>query len=484
MLLSRILDARLVADLDVTGIKVDSRAINSGDLFVALTGTRDGEGFISDAIKRGAIAVLYDNKHLIDEPKGVMAIGVDSLSDKLPEIAKRFFSYKKDSLQLIGVTGTNGKTSIAYVLQQMFALLGEQTGYIGTLGYSCTTGTQFNTSESTLTTPDVFTNYKYLRQAVKDGCKNMVVEASSHGLAQNRLAGLDFSYGIFSNLTRDHLDYHKDFDDYFAAKKKLFDSTQTAIINIDDSYGRQLLSELPSSICYSITQAEAPNGARILYARDFISNLESTRFTLCYSGESVACHTSMAGTFAVSNILAACCVLIDKGYSLQRLSQVISKIKSPPGRLELVAREPWIFIDFAHTPDALEKALHELRSMTTGKLSILFGCGGNRDTGKREIMGQRASEIADFVYITSDNPRNEDPQAIIEQIVQGVGIENKTKVIVEADRAAAIELAVKAAKQNDCLLIAGKGHETGQVIRGIVHPFSDHETLVRLLAGR
>lgn len=487
MLLSKLLAIDITTDVDVTGMNVDSRAIQPGDLFVALPSAHSQvQAFIADAIERGAQAVVYDKKHLFELPDTIASVGINGLSDSLSGIAQRFFSYKKDALQLIGVTGTNGKTSIAYILQQFFSLLGEPTGYIGTLGYGSSKGgptVQLNNSGSSLTTPDILTVYKYVNQCSQDGCSNMVIEASSHGLAQNRLAGLDFAYGIFSNLSRDHFDYHTGFDDYFAAKKKLFDSTQVAIINMDDNYGRQLLAEITPAICYSVTDSEAVKGARIVYAQDCVTGLDSTSFTLCYFGESVACHTSVTGMFATSNILAACCVLLDRGYSLHNLRDVMGAIQTPPGRLELVAREPWIFIDFAHTPDALATTLQELRRITKGQLSVVFGCGGDRDRGKRAVMGQCASEIADLVYITSDNPRNEDPQVIIDHILQGVATENQSKVIVEADRARAIALAVESAQASDCLLVAGKGHETTQTIRGVVHPLSDHETVAQLVTN-
>ena len=489
MRLSQLLARELspdVSDVDISGMRLDSRFIRSGDVFFGLPGLdSDGRLFIEQAIVAGAHAVVYEAEDGFSPQLSttrVPVIGVHSLRSKLAAYARRFYRLPSQDSGLIGITGTNGKTSIALIVQQMLRDVDRHCGYVGTLGFGHSLS---ELSGSSLTTPDICTLYGQISQFINDGSNLIAIEASSHALDQGRMQGLFFDYAVFSNLSRDHFDYHRGFAEYFDAKRKLFDMCRTAIVNIDDQYGRQLVEQLSKHktvLSYSISGAGYGSYTSFAHASQCVLSASGISFVLHCGNQSITCTTGLLGSFSISNILAASCVLIDMGYSLEQLAHAIEQLVTPSGRLERVADNPAVFIDYAHTPDALSRALIELQSMVFNRVFVVFGCGGDRDNGKRPLMGVNASRYADRVFITNDNPRSESPQKIIDQILSDIPDREMFRVTANPDRARAIAQAISEAGGDDCVLVAGKGHETGQVIGDAVIAYSDHDTVARLVA--
>ncbi len=448
------------------GISDDSREVKPGFAFVACRGGNvDGHRFISEAIKAGATAIFAEEK--IDLPEDVALVVLPDTKKALPELARAHFGAPEEKLTLIGVTGTNGKTSVTFFIHQLLGLLGQPSGLIGTIFYD----TGIRKEKASHTTPGPIKLRRLLREMLDAGLSHVVMEVSSHALAQGRVAGLSFDVAAFTNLSRDHLDYHRDMEAYFQAKKKLFTThlkaSGQAVVNVASTWGRRLAQELSAPV---IKIGEDLGGMVTQRSRAGYS------FLLVYGQKQQSLATTLYGDFQLENLLMATGCGLALGFSFEEIVPLLPKLKAPPGRLELIGEKngALIFVDYAHTPEALKGALMSLRPVAK-RLLVLFGCGGDRDQGKRPLMGQIAEAHADQVILTSDNPRSEDPQKIINDILKGM----KSKpVLVEPDRREAIWAALSLLREGDILLIAGKGHEDYQEIAGKRYPFSDAQ-LVR-----
>jgi UDP-N-acetylmuramoyl-L-alanyl-D-glutamate--2,6-diaminopimelate ligase len=470
----------------VTGMTLDSRHINAGDLFLACRGLSvDGAKFIDDAIAAGASAVLIDAASARETQNyPVPIIAVPELAEKAGLIASRFYDLPSASINVIGITGTNGKTSIAYfIVQSLNANSDENAGVVGTLGI----GVPGKMQESANTTPDTITIHRAIADMRDQGMRNVVMEVSSHALDQARVVAVSFDIAIFSNLSQDHLDYHGDMQSYAEAKRQLFlkQSLHSAVINIDDDFGRQLAKEFATSlrvITYS-TNADAIDEGSSEHVSGLVTCAELGALTIEVKspwGEGTIV-TRLSGEFNASNILACVSALCLSGLTFTDAIERISKLQAVPGRMECFSKagNARVIVDYAHTPDALEKVLTSLRYASKGKLVCVFGCGGDRDKGKRALMGKIAETWSDHIILTNDNPRNEDAMSIIEQIL--TGIESKDKFSIIADRGLAIEQAIRLSSADDVVLIAGKGHESWQEIAGERSPFSDRILVRNLL---
>ena len=461
----------------VTGLQRDSRLIMPGEVFIALPGPRfDGRSHILQALDAGAIMVLY-------EPHGCevncvfseRCLPVPGLADLVSDLASTFYGNPSHFVPVVGVTGTNGKTTIAHQLTQANVLLGRRAVYIGTLGI----GDIKSLTASANTTPDALCLQRVLSECKNSGIEQVCMEVSSHGLAEKRVANIEFEQAIYTNLTHDHLDYHGNIADYAAAKKQLFltPSLKSAIINYDDPYAIQMIAALPAG-CQLLTY-----GLRYgcdLQATNIEYSISGTSFDVVSVFGNVRLRTTGVGKFNVYNSLAVFASLLAQGHNINAVSQVMTKLQSCPGRMELVMQTPCVVVDYAHTPDALENVLQTLRQFklakSSNKIWVVFGCGGDRDRSKRPIMGQIASKYADVVVITSDNPRKESPNEIIDAIAVGVIPESNVMKIL--DRAEAISTVLKLASKNDIILISGKGHESYQEI-GTLRIFFSDQAVVR-----
>ena len=445
--------------LDVSGLSLNTKTLNKGDVFVALQGEKNhGVEFIEDAIEKGCIAVLVDGK---DFDCKVPSIRVDNLKAHLSTLAQNFYTSAKN-VDLIAVTGTNGKTSVSHYISQLLDFMEIDNGVIGTLGMTKTQNKSINT------TPDLFSIYSTLEEYSSNKVNIAVIEASSHALMQGRLEGLSFSQGIFTNLTQDHLDYHGTMDNYREAKGKLFQDnfSKKAIINRDDENHQYFLdtSSDKDPITFGIDDLEFYKNSE----NGFICQLNDYVFEL-----------PLVGEFNLSNAIAAYKSVKCLGFSDDQIIPCLAKLSPPPGRMQQLPNSN-IWIDYAHTPDALDNALSTLRThYPEFSIRVIFGCGGDRDKGKRQMMGKIASENADSIILTNDNPRGEDPQSIIDDILAGTKVENDVQVIL--DRGNAIHSAIQSLGEEEALLIAGKGHETSQVIGTKTLPFSDIEVALNAL---
>ena len=445
--------------LDVSGLSLNTKTLNKGDVFIALQGEKNhGVEFIEDAIEKGCIAVLVDGN---DFDCKVPSIRVDNLKAHLSTLAQNFYTSAKN-VDLIAVTGTNGKTSVSHYISQLLDFMEIDNGVIGTLGMTKTQNKSINT------TPDIFSIYSTLEEYSSNKVNIAVIEASSHALMQGRLEGLSFSQGIFTNLTLDHLDYHGTMDNYREAKGKLFQDnfSKKAIINRDDENHQYFLdtSSDKDPITFGIDDLEFYKNSE----NGFICQLNDYVFEL-----------PLVGEFNLSNAIAAYNSVKCLGFSDDQIIPNLAKLSPPPGRMQQLANSN-IWIDYAHTPDALDNALSTLRThYPEFNIRVIFGCGGDRDKGKRQMMGKIASENADSIILTNDNPRGEDPQSIIDDILAGTKVENDVQVIL--DRGNAIHSAIQSLGEEEALLIAGKGHETSQVIGTKTLPFSDIEVALNAL---
>ncbi len=473
----------------VSGLTLDSRQVAPGDLFIALIGvSRDGREFLPEALARGAVAALVevgDNWQGLSWQDSVPVIAVPELATQVSAIAGRFYGEPGRQLQLVGITGTNGKTTCSLLLAQLFALLKGQAAVVGTLGYGLLNGAeplapQLEKLRSTgLTTPDAVTLQRALAELASGAAQPgmlTAMEVSSHALVQGRVAALPFDTGLFTNLSRDHLDYHGDMDSYGRAKAQLLlvEELGRAIVNLDDSWAASLLSQLPAGVqglSYSLD-----NPAADLYLKNRRTHMNGATATLVTPWGQGELRTSLLGAFNLGNLLAAIALAGDQGLPLTDILAVVPRLQPAPGRMQPVTADTvgadiQVLVDYAHTPDALEQALKALRGHTGGRLWCVFGCGGDRDPGKRPLMGALAQQLADCVIVTNDNPRSEDPAKIAADIVRGM--DNADACLVVADRAMAIDLAVQQARPGDLVLIAGKGHENYQIFADETLPFSD-----------
>ena len=465
------------AEVDITGVNIDSRKIEKGHLFVAIKGTQtDGHRFIPKALELGAVAVLCED--LPEEPNGaVIYVQVASTEAAVGPVATVFYGEPSQHLKLVGVTGTNGKTTIATLLYNMFRKFGHKCGLLSTVCNYI----EGEAIPADHTTPDPIELNKLLHQMVEAGCEYAFMECSSHAIAQQRIGGLKFAGGLFTNLTRDHLDYHKTFENYRDAKKAFFDGLSKeafAITNADDKNGSVMVQNCKAQVKTYSVQRMADFRARIIECHFEGMYLE-------INGQEVG--VQFIGKFNVSNLLAVYGAAVMLGKKPEDILVVLSTLKSVAGRLEPIRSEEGVtaVVDYAHTPDALENvlnAIHEVMEGKQGKIITVCGAGGNRDKGKRPLMAQEAVKQSDRVIITSDNPRFEEPQDIINDMLAGLDQKQMKKVVSIVDRKEAIRTACMMAEKGDVILIAGKGHEDYQEIKGVKHHFDDRE-VVREIFG-
>jgi UDP-N-acetylmuramoyl-L-alanyl-D-glutamate--2,6-diaminopimelate ligase len=455
----------------VTGLQSDSRKVQAGDVFLAAQGVGShGLQYVEVALDNGAAAVLWEPASGISEPfLDVPTVAVPNLSGQMGALAARFYGEPAKALKSLGVTGTDGKTSTAWLSAQLLSIVGEPASYIGTLGL----GAWNNLAAASYTTPFPLELHSTLAGFVAQGHKALCMEVSSHALDQGRVAGVRFDAAILTNITRDHLDYHGTVEAYAAAKKKLFTTyaSGACVLNTDDPHGLMWAKELPHVIAYGL-QPQA-GFERYLWAENLRLSTRGLSFILNSAWGSVAVQSKLLGRFNVSNLLAVLGGLLALGYDFHALTNAIPQLVTVPGRMEALGggEQPLVVVDYAHTPKALEGVLTALRAHTSGKLICVFGCGGDRDRGKRPLMGLAAQRLADVVIITDDNPRSEDPASIVAEI-GSVGT-------VIHDRAHAIQQAISQAKMGDVVLIAGKGHENTQTYGHEVRGFSDKAEVLK-----
>lgn len=438
-------------DIEATGLCLNSKNAQPGDVFVALKGeTTHGIKYIDQAISKGCVAVLVDAKNI---ECAVPAIYIANLPSHLPALAKRFYQPAKN-IKIIAVTGTNGKTSVAYFIAQLLSKLGVKNGLIGTLGIS-------NSSQkSRHTTPDIFTLYRVLNDYYTNNIDTAVLEVSSHAISQNRIAGLEIEQVVFTNFSQDHLDYHHTLDEYLKTKAQLFalKSVKSVILNQDDKY-------------YKYFRDSAKNKQHSYYSINDFHRIQTTQQGFLLQLNNTVFEAPLLGEFNLHNILAARSSVKQCGFDDEAIIPLLSKLTAPKGRMQKI-KNRLVWVDYAHTPDALEKAITALQQHYPAfKVRVMFGCGGNRDQDKRAKMGKIASTLTDSLILTNDNPRLENPQTIIDDILSGVG--NNCTLNIIKDRRLAIETAVSTLKDDECLLIAGKGHETTQQFKNEVLHLND-----------
>jgi UDP-N-acetylmuramoyl-L-alanyl-D-glutamate--2,6-diaminopimelate ligase len=474
-------------DTLLSGLQLDSRKVKNGDVFIALNGVNtNGNKFISDAIGKGAVAVLMESeKEGISNTLTVPVISVTNLKLKLGKIASQYYEHPSKDLTIVGVTGTNGKTSVIHFLAQILSDHGNvPVGSIGTLGCG-----QFNKlKQCANTTPDIITINQLLFEFRSQNIKNVLMEVSSIGLEQGRVNEINFETAVFTNLTRDHLDYHGDMSLYGDSKKKLFDAPGiiNAVINVDDDFGIKLASEISSQINkigYGIVGNHS-NGHLNKY--DVFASIKNDEFNsldvdITSPWGKGEVNVPISGKYNVYNLLACLSVACLQGISFDKVLDIFTNLNAVPGRMEYFGKPTIakIFIDYSHTPDALQQALISLRSQCKGKLICVFGCGGGRDRGKRSEMGMIAEQYADHIILTNDNPRTESAENIIKDIQSGM--KGKVPVEINIDRSSAIRKSIEITGKDDYVLIAGKGHESYQEIGVTKHPYSDRQQVRNLL---
>ena len=476
--LSKVKSADIIGDasVDITGVNIDSRRIQPGHLFVAVRGTQvDGHSFIPKAIEQGAVAVLCEEVPA-ERSEGVTYVKVVSTEEAVGPVATMFYGDPSTKLQLVGVTGTNGKTTIATLLYNMFRKFGHKCGLLSTVCNYI----EDEAIPADHTTPDPIELNSLLAKMVEAGCEYAFMECSSHAIAQKRIGGLKFAGGLFTNLTRDHLDYHKTFENYRDAKKAFFDSlpkTAFAITNADDKNGMVMVQNTKATVKTYSTRTMA----------DFKAKIIECHFEGMYldiDGHEVG--VQFIGKFNVSNLLAVYGAAVMLGKNPEDILVIMSTLKSVSGRLEPIRSNDGVtaIVDYAHTPDALENVLNAIHEVLDGKGKVITVCGagGNRDKGKRPLMAQEAVKQSDRVIITSDNPRFEEPQDIINDMLAGLNAQQMKKVVSIADRREAIRTAVMMAEKGDVILIAGKGHEDYQEIKGVKHHFDDREEVRKIFS--
>ncbi len=466
-------------EIEVRRVTSDSRAVQPGDVFVAIRGTKsDGLAHAPEAIRRGAIAVVADRP--APDGAGVAWIPVPEPRRALARMAARLAGDPAEKLVLAGVTGTNGKTSTTVLLEAILRRRYGRAGFLGTIGYR----TPRRFLEADRTTPDATVVQELLSEIAADGARAAAMEVSSHALALDRVEGCRFDVVVFTNLTRDHLDFHGDMESYYRAKRRLFDLRKDGacgVVNADDPYGRRLLTEAaPPLASFSASGGEAEFRAEASRC-----DLSGIAFDLVYPGGRLPVTSPLLGRFQLANLTAAATAGLCLRIPPAEIAAAIREVASVPGRLESVdAGQPYrILVDYAHTPDALERLLQAVRELTDKKIVLVFGCGGDRDRGKRAPMGEIAGRLADIAIATSDNPRTEDPAAILLEVEAGLVASGATKYLKIADRREAIRRAVELANSGTVLVIAGKGHETTQVLGTASVPFDDRKVAAEL-AGR
>ncbi|MHB1947510.1 MAG: UDP-N-acetylmuramoyl-L-alanyl-D-glutamate--2,6-diaminopimelate ligase [Gammaproteobacteria bacterium] len=479
-LLYNLYDTPIYSDVEIKGLALDSRNVKPGDLFFACKGaTLDGRKFIGDAIKHGAVAVLeeVESKSMsFHKQANIPIFPVHHLDQRIGEIAAHFYGYPSKKLKMVGVTGTNGKTSCSHFIAQALQKLEIPCGVIGTLG----NGLYGDIKSGSLTTPDAITLQATLAEFLDQHIKNVAMEVSSHSIEQGRVNGTQFDVGVFTNLTRDHLDYHLTMEAYGNAKKKFIEShlVKHVVINADDEFGLKLIKSLARKNIYAYgidKHTDLPGAVPLVYAQHTRLDLSGIRAKVVSpwgEGELIA---PLIGKFNLSNLLATLTSLCILKVPFKTALDSLAKLISVPGRMQTFGGidKPLVVVDYAHTPDALEKVLIALREHNQGKLYCLLGCGGDRDKGKRHLMAKIAEQYADKIIVTDDNPRTEDPAQIVADIMEG--FTDRNKIIVEHDRSKAIRDIIQYAQPGDCVLVAGKGAERYQIIGDKKIPFSDIE---------
>ena len=470
--------------IPVSGIGSDSRRLDDGYLFLAVQGlTSHGLDFLAEALESGVTAIAWDaSTGTPPGDVGVPVVAVDNLASRLGEIANRFYGRPSEQLEVIAVTGTNGKTTVAWMVAQAAECLGERCAYLGTLGHGLG---ELQGSEG-MTTPAVVEFHERLAGFVEQDAGYAAVEVSSHALEQGRIDGVQVDTAIFTNLSRDHLDYHNSMAEYFAAKARLFTDCgpRHRIINLDSDYGTRLADLCgPDVVTVSTNFDRVANGRPYVFVRSVVATADGFDITFISSWGSSCFTLPLPGDFNVANAATVLALLLMKGVALETACDAMSRLTAPPGRMQRVAKDgPAVFVDYAHTPAALESALRALRAHCSGRLWCVFGCGGDRDSGKRPQMGKAAERQSDRVILTNDNPRSERPMVIIDDILGGFA--HPEEAVVLEDRAAAIAWAIDAAASDDVVLIAGKGHETWQETHGRRVAFSDAAVAAKALAAR
>jgi len=455
------------ADPECAGLAYDSRRVTPGMVFFALPGEKtDGHDHAAEAAAHGAVAVVSQRDCGL--PPDVTSVFVDNPRQTLARAAATFYRQPANDLKVIGITGTNGKTTVAFLVRGILNAVGLRTGMIGTVEYDVGS----RTTPASRTTPESLELQQLLAQMRDANCAACVMEVSSHALEQNRVEAVDFDLGVFTNLTQDHLDYHGDMETYFASKQKLFQmlgDPLAAVVNLDDDYGSRLM--IPGRLSFGFAQDAVVRAVQCELHGDHTRLVAKT-----HEGE-VELLLSCIGRHNVSNALAAFAVARSMGVEPEAIAEAFSALPPPPGRLEAIrcGQSFGVFVDYAHTDDALHHVLTTLRELTPGKLRVMFGCGGNRDAGKRRKMGAAAAALADDVIITNDNPRHEDPVTIAEQVAVGCREARPNDFEIELDRQRAIDEMLRRARPEDIVLLAGKGHETYQEIGDVTQPFDDRE---------
>ena len=472
-------EAALAAPLsarEIAGISADSRSVGENFAFFALPGSRaDGAAYAAEAVARGAIIVI--GQRAIDVGQAAF-IEVPDARRALALAAARFYPRQPETI--VAITGTSGKSSVAAFTRQIWLALGRRAASLGTIGLVAPSGEVYGS----LTTPDPISLHRTLDELAQDGVTHLAFEASSQGLDQRRLDGVRVAAGAFTNLSRDHLDYHPDMDSYLAAKLRLFDtlltSGQAAVVNADSDVAEKVIAACRARSLRLFTVGLAGEAIRLLRIQpeDF-----ATALSLQHAGRTYSVRLPLAGNFQVQNALVAAGLALATGEAPEPVFAALETLQGAAGRLELVGRRHHapIFVDYAHKPDALDKVLRTLRPLARGKLVVVFGCGGDRDKGKRPIMGELAARLADDVIVTDDNPRSEDPAEIRAEILAGARNVPGARIDEIGDRAQAIAAGVAALEEGDVLLVAGKGHETGQIVGDKILPFSDQQCIRAVL---
>jgi UDP-N-acetylmuramoyl-L-alanyl-D-glutamate--2,6-diaminopimelate ligase len=460
-------------DLPVSGIASDSRQLKDGFLFLACEGVSShGLDYLSDAHNAGVCAVAWDaSTASAPADLGVPMIAVENLAAHIGEIANRYYGNPSSNLKTIGVTGTNGKTTVAWLIAQCLHQLDERCGYLGTLGF----GIDEMQGVEGMTTPAAVELHGHLADFLDQGATHAAIEVSSHALSQGRVDGVQFDAVLFTNLTRDHLDYHGDMQSYFESKALLFleHAANCKIINLDSEFGAELATRCgQDAVTVSTHFDRFANGRPYVFVRSVVANERGSDITITSSWGDGKFTLPLPGDFNVANAAIVLAYLLTTGVRVEQACDVLQLVDAPPGRMQQVSTTgSSVYIDYAHTPNAIESALRALRPHCRGKLWCVFGCGGDRDTGKRPLMGRFAERLADRVIITTDNPRHEDPRMIIDEIL--AGFSNASDATIIEDRAAAIAWAIANAGPTDVVLIAGKGHEEYQEVGSERHAFSD-----------
>ncbi len=487
--IKEIINNKYLENIEISGISYNSKTLKKGEIFVCLTGEHaDGHEYAKMAFDNGAAAFFCEKELKIeaDVESKVPQIIVNSTREKIADLAANFYDYPSKKLNLIGVTGTNGKTTVTHLVQRIVEEAKKPCALIGTLGYKKSSKDTYHDAKHT--TPQAPELQKTLQMICGEKIDYVAMEVSSHALEQNRVGGCDFDGAVYTNLTQDHLDYHITMNNYFEAKSILFKSLKKegfAVINNDDEYSKRFSDVVKEAV--KIYTYGIKNEADIM-ASNIDFSINGAQFDLTGNskviGETKKVNLQMNGMFSVYNALAALTTGIAMGFDIDICIKALEQTKSVDGRFEIVNKKPLVIVDYAHTPDGLENVLKAAKELTPkdSRLICLFGCGGDRDATKRPKMGKIADENADIVVVTSDNPRSEDPQLIISDILAGIKSVNTQKVYVEPDRGTAISLLKNIAKENDVVIIAGKGHEDYQILKDETIHFDDREEAKRVFA--